>query len=318
MIKYWPDKPGIKLNNAVVNLFVATHQKLKQNLYNKTYHYLYSDILDDVTKYKLLSTILKELEILILDITELNIDINEINKLQNKILYNFINTSCKAFIKTIQKSCININEIEKHTYRDILIDENLLIQPLLIYLIFGSSNINNTVFIFNTKKTPTEHVIIIFENFIIQVSNSIIYKILNQFKSIEKITYFLKKNNLCNSNYLSARSIILIMNQLIWQNFLQEYLYQPKAIYSARYQVWLISSKGLITKYIYLLRLDTLLTLSIGKSSILLFIEILDIIIPKIEKLLLNISKYLLYITMNIFGNSILLIIRALINYLNH
>nr|QCI08495.1 hypothetical protein [Spermothamnion repens] len=318
MIKYWPKKPGIKLNNAVVNLFIETNKKIRNNLYNKTSKPLYIDILDNINKFKLFTAITKELEIMLLDIIELNINIETLKQVQYKILCNLINNSGIKFLKKINNDYSKSIDINHHK---IEIEElNLLIEPLLIYLLFGSSYINTKDYLFTFKKykTPIKHVIILFENFLIKISNLIISTIFNNLKALNKIIDFLQTNNLCSHNYISARSLALFINQLILENYIYMYIYQPRAIYNSRYQVWIFSSKGIITKYIYIIRLQELSRISTNKYLILFLIEILDIIIPKIEKLIFNIIRYTLYLLINILSNSILFIVRTMIIYIKN
>ncbi len=127
---------------------------------------------------------------------------------------------------------------------------------------------------------------------------------------------FLSNYRLCNNNYISTRSIALFKNKLIWQNLIYLYINQPKIIYNSRYQVWLISSNGLITKYIYASRVDDFIKLTKTKLVFLILIEIQDLLIPKIEKLLLILSKLTLYIIINILGNSTIFVVRTISYYI--
>ena len=92
------------------------------------------------------------------------------------------------------------------------------------------------------------------------------------------------------------------------------YIQKPKEIYSSRYKVWLISSQGLVAKYIAITRLDDCTQLSNIQLVFILFLEIQDIIIPKIEKLLLILSKIIIYIFINFLGNSIIFCIRTILS----
>nr|QCI06330.1 hypothetical protein [Dictyurus purpurascens] len=326
MIKYWPSKPSIELNNSVVQLFFNTRKKLKYNLYNRTTYYLYIDILSNKYKKKLFNIILKELEKLLLKIIESNLQINQIRKLNYHILYNFIDQISYIFIETIYKkekkdyfSLLKNWNINNSCYSKlILIEHNLLIENLLIYLLFGSEYIDDQIFIFNKSYTPYKHVQILFENFLIQSSNLIIHNLLNNFFSISEINYFLRKYEVCTNTYISIRSIILFINNLKWQNFISLYIQQPKAIYNAHYEVWLISSKGIIRKNIYTSRTKELNKLSKTKTFFLFFLEIRDIIFPKMEKYFIIISKYIIYLLINIFNNIIILLIRIIISYINN
>nr|YP_009397144.1 hypothetical protein [Thuretia quercifolia]ARW66330.1 hypothetical protein [Thuretia quercifolia] len=325
MIKHWPNKPSVELNNSVAELFFHIRQKLKYNLYNKTTYYLYIDILSNKYKKKLFQIILKELEKLLLDIVELNLQKDQIKKLNYSILCHFIDQISYNFIEIVNQkgiknyySSLKYSDSKNSSYNQLIFIENsLLAENLLIYLLFGSSFIDNQIFIFNKSSTPYKHVQVLLENFIIQTSNLIIHNIFNKFFSISQITYFLKKNEICNYAYISTRSIILFINNLNWQNFLLLYIQQPKAIYNDCYQVWLISSKGIITKQIYASRVTELDTFSKTKIFFLFFLEIKDIIVPKIEKSFIIVSKYIIYLLISIFNNIIILLIRIIISYIN-
>nr|QCI06489.1 hypothetical protein [Erythroglossum lusitanicum] len=322
MIKYWPNTQSINLNNAVVNLFITTKKKFVYNLSNNTNHCLYIDILNNINKQKLFYMILNELEKLILDIIELNLDRIKLKKLSYKILYNFIKMIQKLniyskIITMIVLAIISIIVIINNTYFNIILKESyLLINNLLIYLIFGSSFIDNQLFIFNKLYTPYKHVQILFENFIIQTSNLVIYNLFYKSLYLSQILQIMQKNTLSNYSYASTRSIIFFLNNLNIQNLIYKYIGQPKAIYSARYQVWLISHEGIITKYIYTNRLLDIKKLSKTKTFFLCCLEIKDILIPKIEKIIIIIGKYFIYILINLIGNIMILIIRAMISYL--
>lgn len=323
MIKYWPTKSSLKLNHCVINLFYTTKTKIKYNLSNQTKHSLYTDMINQLYQKKLLFIILKELENLILDIIELSLTADNIKKLKHKILYDFLNVTLEKFIlvfdlkhKNYLKKQFQYNYFfySQSNYYTIIDSENyILIDSLLIYLIFGSSYIDDKIFLFNKFYTPYKHVQILFENFIIQLSNCIIYNISKHFVCLSDMIYFFKLNCLCNSSYISTRSIALFFNNIKWQNFLYKYFDQPKLIYNAYYRIWLFNSKGITNQYIYLSRLNNLQKLSHIQVSFLFILEIKDIIIPKIEKLFITIFQYITYIFINIFNNFFILIIKAIL-----
>nr|YP_009326596.1 hypothetical protein [Membranoptera platyphylla]AMJ16853.1 hypothetical protein [Membranoptera platyphylla] len=326
MIKYWPNKQSIELNNSIVDLFYNIRKKFIYNLSNQTKHYLYIDILNNLYKKKLFIITIEELEKLILDIVELNLNIKNLKRLNYQILCDFINKTSNIFIKNINKQKYNIyikkqkrrQYIYNNNYYSLLaIEHNLLAENLLIYLLFGSSHIDENVFMFNRFYTPYKHVQILLENFILQISNLIINNLCNKFISLPEAIYFLKKNKLCNHSYISTRSIALFFNNLNWQNLIYLYINQPKSIYNARYQVWLMSSRGIITKYIYSSRLKDFNKISKTKIILLFFLEFKDFLIPKTENFLNIIIKYIIYIIINLFSNIIILAIRIIIYYIH-
>nr|YP_009392599.1 hypothetical protein [Bostrychia tenella]ARW61161.1 hypothetical protein [Bostrychia tenella] len=308
MIKYWPNKQSIKLNNAVVDLFLDTENKLIYDLSNITNYYLYIDILNNINKNKLFDIILKELKKLILDLVELNLHKQNLKNLKNQILYIFTE---KIFINFLYK----INK--KYNYKNKLVNikYDILTENLLIYLIFGSSYIDSNIFIFEPIYTPYKHVQILFENFIIQISNLIMENLFNESIKSSQINILLKSKQICNKSYISSRSIVLLLNNLKWQNFIYCNIYKLKCMYNERQQVWLISSKGIVTKYIYVTRTQEIQKLTKFSIFLLFCLELKDIIIPKLERILVQIGKYLIYFSINLFSNLIIVTMRVIIFY---
>jgi len=315
-LEYWPNTSSMQLNYSMINLFININKKLENKLQNRTKFYLYIDILNDLYKKKLFTITTKEMKNLILDIIEANIRPNYLKKINYKILYDFTNRITKIFLFSIDKKYKRKN-LNIYSYNQLFfIERELIFDSLLIYLIFGSAYINNDIFPFNKFYTPYKHVEILFENFILQISNYIIASIVNSFLSINDFIYFLKGNNICNNNYISIRSIAFFMNNVNVQNILYKYLNRPKAIYNAYNNIWLISSVGIVSKKIYLYKIGKYNNISNIDILILFLFEIQDLFLPKIEKYMIILLKYFTYIIISIFSNFIILIIKTILYYI--
>lgn len=308
MIKYWPSQQSIKLNNAIVELFLVTEEKFNHHLINQTNHYLYIDILNTQNKSILFKKILHEFKNLLLNLVEININQQQLNYLNNKIFFIFIKTTA---IK------LRLNKCSKNEHQAIEIKNSFLIKELITYLIFGSGTINLNTFSFDPVYTPYKHVQILFENFIIQVANIIIKRNIEELSNFSAISNFLKEDNKFNQIYTSNRSIILFFNNLKLQDIIDLYIYRTKSLYNEREQIWLISSSGIITKYIYVSKTEKLKNLNQGQTIFLFWLELKDLIIPKIEKVIIQIGKYIIYFIVNFFSNLVILLIRIIIFYLS-
>ena len=310
MIKYWPTQPSIKLNNAIVELFVITSSKVEMNLSNRTNYYLYLDILNIESKYQLFKVILREFKILLLDLVELDINEKQFNYVDEKIL--------KVFIKKVFSYLEQQHpQLGEETVISLNNNEISLIRELINYLIFGSSRVTSSIFSFNPLYTPYNHVQILFENFIIHTANAIIQNIIKNLKGSTEIYNFFRENNKCNSLYTSNRSITLFLNNLKWQNFIEYYFSRTKSLYHEREKVFLLSSQGIISKYIYTSSTRKIKCLNKMQGLFLLWLEIKDLIIPKAEKILVQTSKYLIYFLVNFFSNLVIALLRLIIFYLN-
>nr|ARW68213.1 hypothetical protein [Chondria sp. (in: red algae)] len=310
MIKYWPNQPSIKLNNAIVELFVITERKIKTDLSNETNYYLYLDILNIKHKHQLFRVIINEFKILILDLIELNLNEQQLDYLDQKILTIFIE---KVFNDFKQQN----HQLNNNTRILLDIDKLYLIRELIVYLLFGSSKIKCSIFSFNPLYTPYNHVQILFENFIINTANTIVKNTIEDLQNSTSIYNFFKKTNKCNYLYTSNRSITLFLNNLKWQNFMEYYIYSIKSLYNEREKILLISSQGIITKYIYTSNMEKIKCLNKIQGFFLFWLEIRDLIIPKTEKILIQTSKYLVYFLVNFLSNLVIASLRLIIFYLS-
>lgn len=312
MVKYWPTQQSIYLNNSIVDLFIETEKKFILVKYNKSNQYLYLDMLSTISRNKLFEYIINDFKKLILDLIELDLNLKKIMSISSKIRTIFIEKVSQRFLYQLKYKTIEWRNKKEYEH-----NSNDLLQHLMIYLIFGSSSINQNTFIFPAIYTPYNHVKILLENFIIQTANNIIKEIIYNLNYSSNINIFLKDQNICNKLYSSNRSIILFLNNIKWQNFLQSYIYDVKCFYSERQQIWLLSSQGMITKYIHISNLEEIKKMDQLKTVFLFWLEIKDLIIPKIEKLLVQIAKYFLYSSLNLLSNLFLIIIKILVFYLS-
>nr|YP_009564894.1 hypothetical protein [Gelidium coulteri]YP_009565294.1 hypothetical protein [Gelidium sinicola]QBA96245.1 hypothetical protein [Gelidium coulteri]QBA96645.1 hypothetical protein [Gelidium sinicola] len=319
MTRLWPTNSGTDLNNEVAYLFFNIKNKFSNNLANYTSFSLYTDLLNIRSKQVLFESFLDELEILILDIVELNLSPENLKALNYKIVCDLIKKSKKRFLeslvdtKSILKKYTPLNLFTEDNYLSLIISEyKIIFQKLLIYIVFGSSAIQDNTLGFTCTSTPSSYVAILLETSLIQLSNLVLYLVLDSCTSLLQISAFLNEYKLCNPCYLSIRSLAYFKNALTYQNLIYLYIDYPKSIYNSRYRVLLISSHGIIAKYIYSSRFEDMINLSTGQFFTILFIEIQDLIIPKLEEILLILGKIILYIFINLCSNSFILIIKII------
>lgn len=316
---YWPNKQSINLNLAVAQLFIQTYQKFFIKLNNRTKQNIPIDILKSSIKRNLLFNTLIELEIIVLDIIELNLTIKDIKKLYYQILYDLIKKTTKKFLHFLniksQEYTIDIN----CTYSKLFFYENTYISHnLFIYLIFGSDSIQNNIFLFNNLKTPIYHVKSLFENFIIQISNIVIFNILENYTLIDNSSKSIIDNHLYNKNYKSIRDISNFQNNFFIYSWINLYIYYPQNIYCNQYQIWLFSSKGIIYKHIYTNRYINYVQLSHSQMSSIIYLEVQDFIIPKINFFITMLGKLIIYIVLEIINKVIKILLNQIIIRLNN
>lgn len=318
MIIYWPNEQSLDLNLAVANLFIQTYKKFSLNLQNKTVQNLPIDILKEIIRKKLLEEILIELEILVLDIIELNLKIEQLKELNNQIVFNLINRIMKKFINrlAIKEANYQINFYSE--YNKLFFHEHsAIIENLLIYLIFGSNKFNSRIFAFYKSKTPIYHVKCLLESSVIDISNLIIFNFLENYESIENIYSFLITQNLCNIKYKSIRDISTFRNNIISNNLINSYIYYPQNIYCNRYKIWLFSAKGLIYKYIYCNRTKDYIKLSNLQIISIIYLELQDFLLPKINNCIILLGRLMIYILIEIISKTLKIFLSKIIVKLN-
>ena len=278
--------------------FVQTYQKFAYCLNNQTNNYLPIDILDSSTKKRLFIETLIEIEILVLDLTEINLDALNIKKLLNQIILDLIKKITYNFTQELHDTN-KFTYIKSNTvYNQLFIKEHSLsIYQILLYLLFGANIINKQIFPFYYLTTPFNHVRLLFENIIIQLSNIVILNLLEYHNSIQRLSEFLIKNRICHHKYQSIRAISLFRNNLVSYYWLYNYIYYPYSIYCCSYKTCIFSRKGIICKSIYLNRINKYNQLSKYQLISILYLEIQDFIIPKIHYIILLIGQLILYIT---------------------
>ena len=292
---YWPNKQSIDLNLAVANLFVQTHKKFSSKLFNKTTSYLPADILNIQIKKQLLLEILIELEILVLDIVELDLSVQQVKLLHSQILYSLVNRIMQKFIYQIQiRNQTGLANFSSSYSKLFFHEHSSVARSLIIYLVFGADNIENSLFPFCKLKTPCHHVKALFENLIIQISNIIAFNLLESCTSIKKISSLFIGKNLCNPEYRSIREISNFKNNVASYNWINLYINYPQDVYCSKYQIWLFSSKGIISKHIYMNRTSDYNKLSNLQLVSIIYLELQDFLLPRLNNFIILLGKLLI------------------------
>ena len=318
MIIYWPNKQSINLNLAVAELFVQTYQKFHVFTYKQSTTNLPIDILNSLAKKQLFIEILAEIEMMILDITEINLSVQNIQKLNNRILHEVITTSTNQFVNKLANKNHNVLINYSSIYCKSFFNEHkVIVHYLLTYLIFGSSQIDSNQFLFYHLKTPFNHVKLLLENIIIQISNFIVFNIIEQYSSIQNIHEFFTKNHICNLKYNSIRAISNFRNNLISYNWAHLYIYYPQNIYCSNYAIFFLNPRGIIYKNIYFTRTYDYFTLSKLQLLAIIYLEIQDFIIPKINKIIILLGQLIIYILGNLISKSWKIFATAIIKKIN-
>lgn len=316
VVKYWPNQQGVELNHQISYLFKKVYVKFNSDLHNTTCDLLSIDILNLHFKKELFKIILLELEIVVLDIIEVDMSMQDLRVLNQKILLDLISKSLRSFSLLINHPYdidyavdINMSYFAKRFFSE----HSLLLHDLLMYLIFGYANDSHKIYLLDHAKVPIKHIEILLDNFVIQVSDIVFYELINSQQSLSFLFKLLKQNNICTSAYISARSIATFRNNLIWYNLVVYYIKHPIIIYNNRYKVWVFTTKGLYSNYVYADRENNLKSLSNLQIFVLVILELHDFIYPKLKNLLLSICIFLIHFLRYMINNSINLLFKGFV-----
>ena len=309
LTQYWPKNLNEKLDHYVAYLFCQTKSKITFSLTNQSQKILALDLIVLQKKEKLLTFVLQEFEVLLLDIIELDLDATEISMLRTKLLYDLIYKSCQQFVHNILGSehefCIKIHTQDLYLLA-ILKDSKVNFENLVNFLLFGSQN--NTMI-------SLHYVEFLLHNLILQISNLISYLFLSQAttrKLFSQIKQFCQ-STIILPNFGSIRSLEKLQNSITLQNLKYFYIDQPKAIYNSRYELSMLTSKGIINKTITINRSSEFRYLSYIQLFIPKLLEIQDFLIPQIKSIIIILGRILTHTCINIFNNLFYLIFYTLL-----
>jgi len=294
--KYWAATQGQNLNIQVAGLLTKTKRKLYQDLSNATSKTIPLDILFHTKRRKLFQIVVNEVESMVLEKVTLEVTPREIYQKKTTMISELLKRSEKKFflecdpfhLSNLFSNAQLINYDNSITYNL----ENFL-ELILLFCLFGSSNKTKVIFnpIFGDK-IPAIQVEVLFENFIIEISNYFIDALLRSSSGI----VFGFQNYLFDDKYYSIRKVEQFRNNLMWYKFTNRYINIPKNIYENRYNIWIMGPKGIISKNIFGHRLYELSDLSTTQLVITFILEIQDFLLPKLYTLVQVLMKAIFYI----------------------
>lgn len=293
----WPSTLDERLDKVVAYLFCQTKSKIMFNLANKSRNCLMLELIIPHVREKLLILVLQEFEALILDVAEEELSIADIYVLNSKILYDLVYKSGHKFVNNIlrasNKLCLKIYPNDLY-FRSILKDNKVISGNLIAYLLFGTSGVFGISF---------QYVEALLHNLIIKVSDLVLHIVLSR-ESIYKVIYQIRIPCLVFSQtYWSMRSIEELQNNMAYQHVKYFYVDQPKAIYSNRYQITILSPQGILSKTISVNRISELNDLSYVQLFLPSLLEIQDFLIPKLKYMVFIVGRIIIYISFSVVNN---------------
>lgn len=269
------------------------------------------DILKDSVKKDLLSISVLQVERTYLKICQSPDAISLLQKRSHKIFFECLQQTCEDFLTKKYGYKVKIKECD---FKNALYTKNLLEDTEILFKVTLSSLLDPRSAIFRAVYYPiyssaSENFLeALVDNLILEISNCIVYFSLVSFSSIYAFRQILYR-----SKFLSLRNLERFKNNFNWQLYTRSYIQRPTDLYNNRYEIYILKTTGIYCRVIYANRSKEITSLSNVPLLTIVFIEIKDFVISRLEETLVAISKGLRFTLTSVIGQVIGLVWRGII-----
>ena len=210
------------------DIFTRIVYKSNFSLVNKSSSVLILDLLRSCASRDLVIIICSNLEKKIVSLLNSKSDFSQIKTLQSVFLTLICQVS-ESFLTKYYGRPIKISQqtLTKCLCTRIAIEDiQLLFQIPLYCLIDRECKLFSATFAPIYNAATDSFLEALFENLIIEISNCVLFIIINEFSDVYDI-----RQNLFKANFLSVRSLERFKNNFIWQTTIKATVERPKSIY---------------------------------------------------------------------------------------
>lgn len=316
-LKQQPTAPPLLSPRSLQSdLFALCVNKLQLPLQNVTDVALEVDIFREDKKRELLYLILQKLAQKLDELRVPQVNIPQLESLKDTILYDLWQAVIteyfgKFYRVQLGKQNIEVVNLLLQDYRVVqteIINKIPLVLELFSYLVFQTDlHIDNTSYPAGTPEAKSQALIIL-ENLLIQVANSVVQPLLNYLADVEEI-----KQHYYDKHLISTREIERFRNELSWKYRLNKYINEPKAIFESTYELFVLAPRGIAKTAIYAPRGQELGQLSGIPLLVTLALEFRDAIAPRLKSLLSIVGSGIVFLLTKIVGRALGLIGRGIL-----
>lgn len=308
-------------------LFDATIAKLKSNLINLSGLPMEIDILRGSKKQELIYIALCKFEDILDELRNSQILQEQLPKQKYEILHNLWEVTTQVFFSKyyqleihdgtmivtsfeekirVEVMPILLNDAEN--VQNFILDKIPLVEELIAYLLFQVPLVVDNVSCAAGSPEAMQRSEALLQNLLIQVANSVMQPLLNNFADVEEI-----KEGFYSRQLLSTRDIEKFRNSLSWRYRLEQYVGEPKAIFESNFFLFVINERGIKKISIYSPRRHELGKLSGIPLTVTLVLETRDAIAPGVRAVVSFIGSGVVYLLTQVIGRGIGLIGRGII-----
>lgn len=301
---------------CVSAVFESTLAVIRSPLINRTKISFEIDVLQDNRQRELLYLVLDEIRKNVDEMRYLQVSSGELTSRLNLIIYDIWEKVTRKFLE-INASISD--EISKGRLNEIILEEREAIQTeilnkipfaldLFSYLLYENSlTIDGVEYRANAPETIARAEILL-QNLIHNLANAVTVIILNNFSESERI-----KQKLYRSEFLIARKLAKIRNELSWKYRRQQYWQEPKDIFESQYQLFHYSEGQIKSLAIYSPRQEELNSLTGIPWLVSIALELRDSLSPRLRAFFRVVGKGVVYILIQVIGRGIGLVVRGVL-----
>ena len=304
-------RPG-ELQNTV---FEGVFAKLQRPLKNVGQQPLEIDILRPDKKLELLYLVLRQLEELLEDLRASEVKPGQLPARSAQVLqdlWDAVNTEFfgkyyTVRVSNVEEEVVTLLQKEKPFVEAQILDNIPLVPALFGHWLFQEPMMIESDLYLATTPQAIAYSERLLENLVIQVANAIVQPLLNRLADTESI-----KKSLYSTRMMSSREIERFRNDLSWRYRLNRLVNEPKAIFESRYNLFVLTPRGIDQISIYSPRRTELNTLKGIPLIVTLAIETRDAIAPRLRTAISLIGNSVVYVLTEVLGRGLGLVGRGI------
>ena len=227
------------------------------------------------------------------------------------ILLLLIKNTCEDFLDKEYGSKVKVNmkALKKSLYiKKLLEDIEIVFQVPLYTLVDQKSPAFRSIYYPIYNFASEDFIEALIDNLVLEISNCIIYFSVFNFSSI-----YAFRQTLYKAKFLSLRNFERFKNNISWQLQIRFYIQRPLDLYNNRYELFILRTSGIYEKKIYANRSREVSYLTKWALVPLVFIELKDFLIGRLDEFFYITSKGLRFTFTSVLGQIIGLIWRGII-----
>lgn len=310
------NQAGLNYQLQEVAIFNSISRKLQFSLQNLTRLPLEIDVLSYEKKRELLELTLRKFEKILAELRFSQVQPDQIAQkrsiilldLWREITIDFFGKYYTLIIDNRQLEVVSVLMRDADIVLPAILKKIPSICELFEHFLFETPlSIDNAIYASGTPEALARAEILL-QNLIIQLANSVIQPLLNNFANVEAI-----QQTFYNQKLITLREIATLRNNLSWKYRLEQYVKEPVDIFESRYTLFVLTEEGIRKTFIYAHRYQELEQLPPIQLAVTLLLETRDAIAPRLRSVITFVGKGAVYILTQVIGRGIGLIVRGIL-----